>query len=134
MRLLFFCDDEKGAGKAIQKMIEAQVRKEDMEIYRTIGDLSRRLHQPRGTISIVVLLAANRENLGELLLLADLLNDIPMILVLPDRKADTISKGHKFHPRFTCYMDNGFSDAALVLEKMIKIQQKQRRNLKCGRI
>ncbi len=134
MRLLFFCEDTKGAGKEIQKMIEAQVRKEDMEIYRTIRDLSQRLHQPRGTINIVVLLAANGKSLAELLLLAELLNDIPMILVLPDRQADTISKGHQFHPRFTCYLDNGFSDAALVLAKMIKIQEKQRRSLKCGRI
>ena len=133
MRLLFFCEDTKGPGKEIQKMIEAQVRKEDMEIYRTIRDLSQRLHQPRGTINIVVLLAANGKNLAELLLLAELLNDIPMILVLPDRQANTISKGHKFHPRFTCYLDNDFSDAALVLAKIIKIQEKQRRNLKCGR-
>ena len=119
MRLLLFCNDTKGIGRLLREIVETQVQREDLEIYRTIEALSRRLHRPRGTLSLVVLLAASRKTLSELLLLRDLLNDIPVILVLPDRKADTVSKGHRLHPRFACCMDGDFSDVALVLAKMI---------------
>jgi hypothetical protein len=65
-------------------------------------------------------LAVSGEDLQGLFSIRDLFDDIPMILILPDRKRDTISKGQKLYPRFATYMDGNFSDLALVLAKMLK--------------
>ena len=56
----------------------------------------------------------------EFLLIRDLLADIPVILILPDRKKETIHLGHKLCPRFLSYTDSNFSDVALVLSKMMR--------------
>ncbi len=42
---------------------------------------------------------------------------LPVILVLADRKKDTILKGRKLYPRFISHADGDFTDVAAVLEK-----------------
>ena len=89
------------------------------ETYRTIGSLAHRLRQPRYDATIAVLLAANREDLYDLLSIRDLFRGISIILILPDRNADTIAKGHKLRPRFLTYKDSNFGAITAVLGKML---------------
>ena len=49
----------------------------------------------------------------------DLLIDIRLIIILPDRQADTIEIAHALHPRFLSYIDNNFKDVNVVLNRMI---------------
>jgi hypothetical protein len=116
--LLFYAKMTDGAGKRLRRVIEALVLEENMEMYQTIDSLSRRLRQPRHDQPVAVLLAANREDLLELLAISDLLDGIRIILVLPDRKDGTIAKGHRLQPRFLTYADGDFLDVAAVLIKM----------------
>ncbi|NVM57217.1 MAG: hypothetical protein HWN51_03755 [Desulfobacterales bacterium] len=70
-------------------------------------------------MDIAVLLAASREELSDILSIRDLLTDIRVILVLPDRDDDTIAKGHTLRPRFFTYADSDFVEIAAVLSKML---------------
>ena len=99
MKLFLYATDRCRSGKQLQRVIEALVSKEDREIYRTIDGLTFRLRQPKPDPPIAVLLAASREDLSEILSLRDLLGDIRIMLVLPDRERDTIAKGHTLRPR-----------------------------------
>jgi len=54
----------------------------------------------------------------------DLLAETKIILLLPDRKRATVSKGHNLYPRFLTYMDGDFSDVAAVLQKMVSINSR----------
>ena len=123
MKVLFFAPMENGVCKRLQQSIEEVVWLEYMEVYRTFEDLSKRLHQPLHNLSVVVLLATNREYLQELLSIRDLIMDVRLIAVLPDRKKETIAKGHLLRPRFMAYADGDFADVAAVLEKMLEIQK-----------
>ncbi len=119
MKLFLYAPDKCGSGKRLQRVIELLVSKNDREIYRTIEGLTSRLRQPRHNPPIAVLLAATRKDLSDILSLCDLLGDIRIMLVLPDRKRDTIAKGHTLRPRFITYADSDFVEIAAVLSKVL---------------
>ena len=120
MELLFYATSKKGAGKRLERIIEGLVPQKDIEIYRTSESFSQRLRRFRGDLYLMVVLTTTADELREVFLIRDLLFDIPLILILPDREPNTISKGHKFRPRFITYADGDFKDFALVLEKMVQ--------------
>ena len=120
MKVLYFAPMENGVCERLQQKIEAVIPAENMEIYRTFEDLSERFHQPLNNLSVAVLLAASREDLQELLSIRDLITDVRLIAVLPDRKKETIAKGHLLRPRYLAYADGDFADVVAVLRKMLE--------------
>lgn len=119
MNVLLSTTVMEGPGAQLQRVVEELVPKEKIEICRTIDSLTRRLRRPRYNLALAVLLAANREDLLDLLSIRDLLDGIRIILLLPDRDMDTIAKGHTLRPRFLTYADSDFLDVAAVLRKML---------------
>ena len=120
MNLLFYTTEIRGNGKHLQSVIEELVPEDKTEIYRTIDSLSHRLRRPICDLAVAVLLAASNEDLLDLLSISDLLDDLRVILLLPNREKDTIAKGHTMRPRFLTYADSNFSDVAAVLSKMLQ--------------
>ncbi|MES0447747.1 MAG: hypothetical protein ABUJ92_14530 [Desulfobacterales bacterium] len=108
-------------GGQLRKMIEDVVPNENTEIYSTIDTLGNRLRQPSYNIAVAVLLISSREELRDVLSIRHLFDNIKIILILPDRKNETIVIGHKLRPRFLSYTDSDFIDVAVVLENMLKI-------------
>ena len=105
-------------GKRLFGMIEKLVVVDEIEVFRTIDSLVRRLKQPVFDLKITVLLATTRKELSEILSFKDLLTDIRILLILPDGDSDTISMAHKLYPRFISYIDSDFKDVADALGKM----------------
>jgi len=93
MILLFYAREEHGAGERLQTLIEELVSEDNIEICMTIGSLFQRLRQPTYDLSIVVLLAADSQDLTELLSVRDLIWDLRLILILPDRPDEVIPMG-----------------------------------------
>lgn len=119
MRLLLYTPLGQGAGERLYQMLRTLIPENDVEVYRTIESLSRRLRQPADDLPIAVLHAARREDLWDILAIRDLLRDIRIILVLPDRDENTIAQGHILRPRFLCYTDSDFATVSAVLEKYL---------------
>ena len=67
---------------------------------------------------MAVLLAESQQQLLDILSLHDLLENVRVILILPDRVYDTTSKGLLLRPRFMEYIDGNFENIAAVLNKM----------------
>jgi hypothetical protein len=121
MRLLLYAPASEGVGERLQGMIEGLVPKNTMEVCRSIESLSRRLRQPADDLPIAaVLLAARSGDLSDLLSIRDLLRDVRIILILPDREANTIAQGHTLRPRFLSYTDSDFTDVLAVLGKCLE--------------
>jgi hypothetical protein len=91
-----------------------------LEIYRTIESLSHRLCRPEKGLTAAVLFTTSKQELLEILSIKNLLFNVRIILVLPDREEDTITKGHSLRPRFLTYIDSDFGDIAAVLSKMLR--------------
>ncbi len=109
-----------GVGRRLQKAVESVLSNQHMEVLRSIKELSKRLLRIPNEIAVAVLLADSKNQLSELLSLNNLLDDIRIILILPNRDRDTISKGHLLLPRFLSYTDGDFADVGAVLKKMIE--------------
>ena len=135
MNLLFYATVTNGPGKRLQKVIKGLVpRNMRTENYRTINSLTHRLRRPTHDLAVAVLFAASKQDLLDILSVRDLLEDLRIVLLIPNRQKDTIAKGHTLRPRFLTYADSDFSDVAAVLRKMLeniynnKMSGKKKRN------
>jgi len=119
MELLLYSASKQQAEERIHDIIEGIIPIDDIGICRSIESLSIRLRQFRKNLSLAIILAATQEELVDVLLIRELLDDIPIILILPNRQKEAISTGSKLHPRFISYMDSDFLDVKAVLDKMV---------------
>ncbi len=94
MNLLFYATKRDRAAERLQRVIQEVASQDKLEIHRTFGSLSQRLHQPRNGLNIAVLAPTGRGELGEILSLREPFSDIRIILILPDRERETISNAH----------------------------------------
>lgn len=92
--------------------------KNEIEIFHSIEGLRQRILRTTYDEGIVVLIAERREELSELLPIIHLFRRLRIILVLPDRKPETIKIGYQLEPRFLSFVDKGFSEVKAVLKKM----------------
>ncbi len=115
----FYSKKTSGAGKRLQRIIETFVPESSLSVCRKFDVLLNKLHQPGHNIGILILLTTSKKELLEILTIKDLLSDIRIIAVLPDREKDTISNGHGLHPRYVTYADSDFIEVGAVLAKMM---------------
>jgi hypothetical protein len=120
MKIFIYSTKVNGAGERILKAVETIVSEGNVDIYRSIGELSSGLRQPRNDMNITLLLASSKEDLVDLLSIRDLLCDMRIILILPNSDPETVAKGHMLRPRFLSYCDSDFVDVAAVLSLMIR--------------
>lgn len=119
MRLLLYNPVSEGFGEQLHRIIAELISLKDVEVYRSIETLSRRLRQRAYDLPIVVLHATRREDLSDILSIRDLLRDVRIILLLPDRDEETLAQGHILRPRFVSYADSDLTDVRAVLDRML---------------
>ena len=129
MDLFFYTSDTKGAGQNLWNLHQDLHAKYKGEFYLTIDDLTNRLRRPKGDPAIAVLLAGSQKDFMDILSIRDLLDQLRIILILPDRNDDTVRKGHALFPRFLTYVDGNFDWVKAVLEKMLSNNNGDNNNL-----
>lgn len=119
MHLVIYWNGQKGRGKMLFSAIKDVVPPDRLTVYHRIEDLCSGIRQMPWGSSIMVLLASNTKELAEIIALKGLFLERRIVLILPDRKKENISRGHTLYPRFLSYMDSDFRDVRAVLNKMI---------------
>jgi hypothetical protein len=119
MRLLLYTPVSDGFGGQLHRMVAELISLNDVEVYRNIENLSNRLRQCAHDLSIAVLHMARKEDLSDILSIRDLLRDVRIILLLPDRDEETLAQGHILRPRFVSYADSDLADVRAVLDRML---------------
>jgi hypothetical protein len=118
MNLLLYSPTRDAVGERLQRVVEAFVFPDEIKVCRTLQDLSAALRRPNHHLATAVLLATTNEDLTGFLNIRDLLDNLRVILVLPDRHDETVTKAHGLRPRFLAYADGDFIDVAAVLNRM----------------
>jgi len=118
-KVILFARLMEGAGEKLLHIIQRIAPAQDTEIYDSIDRFSQRLRQPTGELTVAVIIANSKEDLLNLLFIRNLLQDIRIILVLPDREKDTIEQGHRLYPRFVSYLDSNLEEVAAVLNNVL---------------
>jgi hypothetical protein len=121
--LLFYQNKAESPGVHMQSRLAQLPLRERVEVFRSIGGLAARLWRPAVNLLIVILLAANRQELEELLAIRHLLGKARVFLMIADEEEETIALAHRLRPRYLGYLGGDFTELALVLGKLIKEHQ-----------
>lgn len=127
MDLIIFTPKKDEAGKRLQKVLRGAGLKVRTIVCPTFTSLVQELGRPTYDQRVAVLMAATRKDFNDILTIPDLLTDIHVILIIPNRGKQTIAQAHGLRPRFLSYPDSNFQDVAAVLEKMIDYHQPPKR-------
>jgi hypothetical protein len=120
MQLFFYSCTDNAHKKRLEAAIYKVIPGKSVEFFETLDDLEERLHRIIEPGSLAVLFAINREELLRMQMLRELLPEIHVILVLPDRTESTIGLAHLLLPRFLTQKEDSFTDLQEVLDKMVR--------------
>jgi hypothetical protein len=126
MEIIFFAPKNDEGNIQLNSLIDNFTIINGLEIYRTIDDLTNRLCNPHRESTIVVLFIINEKTFQELISIKEYLVNNKVILVLPDRRPETLTKAHKLRPRFISYSDTDTILISEVIDKMITAEPKTR--------
>jgi hypothetical protein len=112
-----------GPGGRLQTAVEDLVRPHDLAVVHSTRMLDEHLRHACDAPCLAVFVTERRDELRELLSLSDLLEDVPVFLVVPDRSEETLQLAHRFHPRYIITPDEDASEFAAVLRKKIGAMQ-----------
>lgn len=87
--------------------------------YTSMTSFCTRLRHTPIQSAIVVLAAADEQDLTTLMSIRHLIEDAPMILVVPTRDAALLANAHKLHPRFISDLESGVNEVIAVIHKML---------------
>jgi len=119
VNVLYYAGQTCGAGPRLQGVIEAVIPAERIERCRTIGELSGRLRRSVHNLAAAILLAGTAEEFADIVGLADLLNELRVILVLPGPDESFNAKALALFPSYVSHADLDFSEVAAVLGKIM---------------
>lgn len=117
MKLLLFAGLEKDR-RRLENCVEGLVPDSDLHVFDTVDKLVQRLRQSINGYVLCIIMAASREELEKILFIDKLLSGLKIIIVVPDRKPETISAALNLHPRYMSYSDGNLRDVSLVANRM----------------
>ncbi len=118
MQLLFYSSRDDENKKRLEAAVHQVVPESRIEHFQRLDDFRKRLRMPVEPDSIAVLAASNREELRQMQTLRGLLPEIYVVLVIPDRRKNTIELAHLLLPRFLSQQESDFEDLKIVLNRM----------------
>jgi hypothetical protein len=126
MNILVYADSgNQTVNDHLLRIIESKVSREYIESVKHIELLTKRVRRLLKGIDIAILLAKDKEQLCELISLKVFLEDIPIIVILPDLEKEIISMATKLYPSLISSVDSDFYFVSDVLENMLKIREKR---------
>jgi hypothetical protein len=120
MQLLFYSSGDGRNYTRLETAVQTAIPESQIELFKSLGDLEKRLRMPVEPDSIAVLSVSDRDELQRIQLLRPLLTEIFVILVLPDRENGTIQLAHLLLPRFMSQQEDTFVDLGKVLAKIYR--------------
>ena len=120
MQLLFYAKRNDESENRLDAAIRSVAPGGAIERFVTLEGFRERLRSIIEPNSIMVLAAVDREELLEMQALREMLIEIYIILVLPDRQESTIKLAHLLRPRFLGQTKDDFTDLSQIVAKMIR--------------
>jgi hypothetical protein len=120
MQLLFYASKDEKNEKRLKNAIQTASEGGMIEHFSRLDDFRDRLRLIVEPNSIMVLAAVNRKELLKMQAFRDMLTEIYIILVLPDREKSTIRLAHLLRPRFLSMIEDDFKDLNQIVAKMIR--------------
>lgn len=120
--LFFISTDNEGMKSELTGIVESKVIPANgkVETIHDLQTLKERLCRLAKGIEVAVLVAATKDQIGDLVELKDFLGGIQVILIVPDQDKETISRAARLLPSFISPLDVDLRFVGDVLERMIR--------------
>ena len=118
MQLLLYSSGNNQNSRRLEAAVHKVIPAGKIELFKRLDDFGERLRRPIEPNSIAVLSASIQEELQQMQRFRELLTEIYIVLVIPDRKKTTIELAHLLLPRFLSQQASDFADLKIVLNKM----------------
>lgn len=128
---LFFCSTTNGKiGDKLLSFIEKLVPKKKIKIFQEFNGFYRKLRQYRYVRPVAILLVANKQELLNIFSFRNLLQEVRIVLILPDREEDTIEIGQCLSPSLLCFSDSDLNEIYSILVKILITEMSRERKIK----
>ena len=118
MKTILFSDLAGNLGFRIKAMIETELSHHSLVCCTHTTELIEVIRNTSGDEAIAVLAPPQRTSLNELVFMAEMLNRLKIVLVLPDHHSKTIALGHSLRPRVVTFADGDLTTLAAIVNKM----------------
>lgn len=119
MKLMMYTKQPDQAAGRLKPVLDSLAQEEESKTFSSINRLKNDLLKPVNGSTILVIIASDVEELSDFCKMKNLLRKVKLILVLPDRKAETLELGYKLEPRFLIYRDSCLATIYAVVQKML---------------
>jgi len=119
MSIIYYTSKKFAPGVSFQKRLNLLLPQFELEILSSVPSLESRLAMHSINIEVIVMMPENHKRVKDLCSLVNLLSGIRSVLVLPDRKQQTVSKGLELMPSYIGYADTDLKDVEAVLSKIL---------------
>lgn len=119
MKLLLFAGLEQDRQR-LEKCVEGLVPDSELHVIGTVDKLVQRLRQSVNGYVLGIIMAASQEEFEKILFINKLLSGLKIIIVVPDRKPETVTAALNLHPRYMSYSDGDLHDVSLVANRMVQ--------------
>lgn len=120
VRFIFFSTQNGKKHKEILGFAKELFFAAEISILSGVEGLSKAIHEPGFDHQIILILAGSSHDLYKILPYRDLLEDRPVIVIVPDSEKDTMTRALSLYPRYIDYIQNDSKDVYLVLKKMVR--------------
>lgn len=100
MDVLFYTEREIEPFLSVLHWARSVIPAEKLKICRTLRDLEHELRRQHARCRLAVINVGSAAEMDGLLLVRHLLDDIRLILLVPEMDRETAHKGHQLYPRF----------------------------------
>ena len=90
-----------------------------ISVYTSVSAFCTRLRHAPTHGAIIVIVAADDKELPTYMSIRPLIEDAPIILIVPTGDAALLVKAHTFHPRFIGDLESGVQEVIAVIHKML---------------
>jgi len=118
--LILYTRDQGETAVRLQDILQGIVPRKGVETYHSLRSLLHRLQHPSDQSFLLVLLAADREELLSFHLLSPWLTAGRTVLIVPDQTEETLKGVLRLRPRFFTYPDSNFSELSAVIGRMLE--------------
>ena len=118
--LVLFRGFQDEVGEKLLRTIHKDIPELSIETFLTIEALIQWLrYREGGKRAVVLLVPATDDQLHKMIPFINLLEDLRVLLVLPNHETHTIGCGYKFKPSFLMFRDEDSRNLSLVLSKIV---------------
>jgi hypothetical protein len=118
MRMFYYSSRDNPHTKRLKAVIRAVIPHDRIESFACLPDFEKRLRIPVEPDSIAVLSIDSRKELVQMQKLREMLTEIYILMIIPDREKRTFELAHILLPRFLSQKESDFVNLRFVLNKM----------------